>query len=207
MVADIQLYKEFTYPVMEHFYTLQGEGYWSGTPAYFIRLAGCDVGCHWCDVKESWETENHPVLSVESLLLSVQATQAERVVITGGEPFMHNLSALTRILREAGYKLHCETSGTCMLSGDWDWVCFSPKKFKTPLPVWYQIAHELKIIVYQTHDLVWGLDQAELCTSDTVLFYQPEWNSPQRIAEMVEFVKQNPRWRISIQSHKYLQIP
>lgn len=195
------------YPVMEHFYTLQGEGYWCGTPAYFIRLGGCDVGCHWCDVKESWPEAGHPKFSPEELLAFVQQTPARRVVITGGEPFMHDLTALTRTFRDAGYLLHCETSGTCLLSGDWDWVCFSPKKFKAPLPVWYEICDELKVIVYQHHDLQWGQGHALKCRPETKLFLQPEWDSPHRLPEIIEFVKAHPEWRVSLQTHKYLQIP
>lgn len=207
MNTELQAYYQVNYPVMEHFYTLQGEGYWTGTPAYFIRLAGCDVGCHWCDVKESWQLEGHPVLSVSDLLAEIQATPAQRVVITGGEPFMHNLTALTRVLREAGLKTHCETSGTQMLSGDWDWICFSPKKFKAPLPVWYQVAHELKVIVYQLHDLEWGQGHAQDCAEDTILYYQPEWSSPHRMPDILRYVKTNPKWRVSLQTHKYLEIP
>ncbi len=197
----------FQYPVMEHFYTLQGEGYWTGTPAYFIRLGGCDVGCHWCDVKESWPEAGHPMLSPEDLVAFIRETPARRVVITGGEPFMHDLTVLTRVLKEAGYLLHCETSGTCLLSGNWDWICFSPKKFKAPLPIWYEIADELKVIVYQNHDLEWGLGHAQRCRPETKLFYQPEWNSAHRLPAITEFVKSHPNWRISLQTHKYLQIP
>lgn len=204
---EFDAYQAVTYPVMEHFYTLQGEGYWSGTPAYFIRLAGCDVGCHWCDVKESWEVAGHPVLAVSDILAEIQATNAARVVITGGEPFMHNLKALTRVLREAGYKTHCETSGTQLLTGDWDWICFSPKKFKAPLPVWYQVAHELKVIVYQLHDLEWGEGHAQACAEDAILYFQPEWDSAHRMPEILRYVKDHPKWRVSLQTHKYLQIP
>lgn len=207
MKTEPQLTEILTYPVMEHFYTLQGEAFWTGTPAYFIRLAGCDVGCHWCDVKESWSEEAHPRMPLEEIVQAVLQTPARRAVITGGEPFMHDLTALTRALREAGIKTHCETSGTCLLSGDWDWICFSPKKFKAPLPVWYQVADELKVIVYQIHDLEWGQAHAAKCKPGAQLFFQPEWNSPDKLESIIEYVKMHPEWRVSLQTHKYLQIP
>jgi organic radical activating enzyme len=146
-------------------------------------------------------------MTPEEIVNAIQKTPAKRVVITGGEPFLHDLTALTRSLKGAGYLVHCETSGTCLLTGDWDWVCFSPKKFKAPLPVWYQIADELKVIVYQNHDLEWGVAHSLRCRPEVKLFFQPEWNSVHKLPGIVEFVKSHPDWRISLQTHKYLQIP
>ncbi|MCS6904723.1 MAG: 7-carboxy-7-deazaguanine synthase QueE [Bacteroidia bacterium] len=196
---------QIKYPVVEHFYTLQGEGYWTGTAAYFIRLAGCDVGCFWCDVKESWEIAGHDQLTLSELISAVNSVPSNRVVITGGEPFLHNLEPLCKAL--SNKKLHVETSGTSPYSGNFDWICFSPKKFKKPLPQYYQIANELKIIVHNRHDLAWAEEHAALCKPDTYLYLQPEWYTPQTIEWIIEYVKQNPKWRISLQTHKYLNIP
>jgi organic radical activating enzyme len=195
-----------SYAIMEQFYTLQGEGYWSGTPAYFIRLAGCNVGCHWCDVKESWNINDHPQIIVSELLAKVKDTAAQRIVITGGEPFLQDLGPLTRVLKHNGYQLHCETSGTAPVSGVWDWICFSPKKFKAPLPDWYLIANELKVIVYQLADLAWGETHALNCTKDCQLFFQPEWDSQRHIPETIAFIQDNPHWKLSLQTHKFLGI-
>lgn len=195
------------YPVMEHFYTLQGEGAWTGTAAYFIRLAGCDVGCFWCDVKESWDVSAHAEQSIEFLLESALAHHGRRVVVTGGEPLLHDLSDLTRVFHDAGFKLHIETSGTRPLSGAFDWVCFSPKKFKAPLSEFYVLADELKIIVYNKHDIEWAEEQAARCRDGMTLFLQPEWSRPESVEWIIEHVKQNPMWRISLQTHKFLNIP
>lgn len=192
---------------MEHFYTIQGEGFWSGTPAYFIRLGGCDVGCVWCDVKESWDAGLHPQVVVSDLLRIVQETPSERVVITGGEPCMYDLSPLTTVFREAGYKLHIETSGAYPLTGNWDWVCFSPKKFKPALNEFYAHASELKIIVYNQHDLKWAETHAEKCPPETMLFLQPEWSKKESLAWIIDYVKAHPKWRISLQTHKFMDIP
>lgn len=196
-----------TYPVMEHFYTLQGEGAHTGTAAYFIRLGGCDVGCHWCDVKESWPMDAHPHVSVATLLQHVQNTPAEIVVITGGEPLMHDCTALTAALQAAGLRTHIETSGAHPLSGSWDWVTFSPKKFKAPLDGIYPAADELKVIVYNRHDLKWAHAHAERIGADCRLLLQPEWDTPEAMAWIVEHVKRHPQWRISLQTHKFLEIP
>jgi organic radical activating enzyme len=193
------------YPVMERFYTLQGEGYWTGAAAYFIRLAGCDVGCFWCDVKESWEAEVYPQIDVLELQADANAAPADIIVITGGEPFLHNLDALCRALKPK--RLHVETSGTAPYSGQFDWVCFSPKKFKKPLPEYYALANELKIIVHNRHDLKWAEEHANLCDPKTLLFLQPEWYTPESAAWITDYIKENPKWRISLQTHKYLNIP
>ena len=196
------------YRMMEHFYTLQGEGYWAGTPAYFIRLAGCNVGCHWCDVKESWNENEHPSFSVEEILDFIVLTPAQKVVITGGEPLQHNLFALTHALKFYNFKLHLETSGVYPISGYFDWICLSPKKFKKPVPEIYSFVHELKIIIYHPSDFDFAEEHAKMCPSDTLLFLQPEWSRKEKVLPMmIEYVKKNPQWRISLQTHKYLNIP
>lgn len=196
---------------MEHFYTLQGEGSWAGSAAYFIRLGGCDVGCVWCDVKESWPMDTHPLMTVAELTEQVLAHPARRVVVTGGEPLMHDCTALTDALHETGCTLHLETSGAHPLSGSWDWITFSPKKFKEPKEELYAQAHELKIIVYNRHDLAWAETHVQrlLAAGNThcQLYLQPEWDTPESPALIVDYVKTHPRWRISLQTHKYLDIP
>ena len=197
-----------TLPVMEHFYTLQGEGFHQGKAAYFIRLGGCDVGCVWCDVKDSWDASKHPVLDIESLTLKVKETPSEMVVITGGEPLMHNLDALTSALQSAGLKTNIETSGAHPLSGHWDWICLSPKKTMNPLPEVYQKANELKVIVYNKNDFEWATEQAGKVNKDCLLFLQPEWSkSNEMMPLIVEFVKTHQNWMVSLQSHKYMNIP
>ncbi len=194
-------------PVMEQFYTVQGEGAHTGTAAWFIRLGGCDVGCHWCDVKESWNAELHPVSSVESIVDQVDV-RTDTVVVTGGEPLMWNLIPLTEALRQKGYKLHLETSGAHPLSGKWDWICLSPKKFQPPLGEVYKEAHELKVIVYHPSDFQWGETHAADVGPNCTLFFQPEWSRRETVAPlMVDYVQNHPRWKISIQTHKYLRIP
>jgi organic radical activating enzyme len=196
-----------TYPVMEHFYTLQGEGAWAGSAAYFIRLGGCDVGCHWCDVKESWPMDTHPRLSVSHLVAAVLATPCRRVVVTGGEPLMHDCTALTTALHGAGCTLALETSGAYPLSGSWDWICFSPKKFKAPLDDFYAQAHELKVIVYNRQDLEWAQTHAARVAPHCRRYLQPEWSRTEAPGWIVDFVKAQPDWQISLQTHKYLDIP
>jgi 7-carboxy-7-deazaguanine synthase len=195
-------------PVMEAFYTLQGEGVHAGKASYFIRLAGCDVGCHWCDVKESWDAEKHPILSVEDIVTQAAQYPSRLAVITGGEPLMHNLASLTEKLHQAGFTIHVETSGAYSLCGDIDWICLSPKKFKAPLPEIYKLAHELKVIVYNNHDLVWAEEQAKFVGPGCALILQPEWSRREKAMPLiVEFIKNNPRWRMGLQTHKYLDIP
>lgn len=193
---------------MEHFYTIQGEGFHSGKPAYFIRLGGCDVGCTWCDVKESWPADAHPMVNVEEMLGFVKESGAEIAVITGGEPLMYDLSPLTSALNQAGIRCHVETSGTHPISGKWDWVCFSPKRFKAPLEEFYPAADELKVVVNHRNDLRWAESHAEKVNSDCLLFLQPEWDKSDEVLPLIiDFVKEKPRWRVSLQTHKFIQVP
>lgn len=198
----------YSLPVMEHFYTLQGEGFHQGKAAYFIRLGGCDVGCVWCDVKESWDVEKHPKLKVESLKLKVLKTPAEMVVITGGEPLMHNLDELTKALQSAGLETNIETSGAHPLSGSWNWICLSPKKFKAPLPEILPFANELKVVVFNQSDFDWAEKYAALVSPDCKLYLQPEWDKAAVVTPMIiEYIKQNPKWELSLQIHKYINVP
>lgn len=195
-------------PVMESFYTLQGEGYHAGKAAYFIRLGGCDVGCHWCDVKESWDASTHPLVAVDELAERAEDHGPAIIVITGGEPLMYRLDDLTGALQSRGLKTHIETSGAHPLSGSWDWICFSPKKFKKPVQEIYQQAHELKVVIYNKHDFEWAKEHADKVNSDCKLYLQPEWSRvDQNMPLITEYIKTNPQWRMSIQSHKYLNLP
>lgn len=195
-------------PVMEAFYTIQGEGAHQGRAAYFIRLGGCDVGCHWCDVKESWDASQHPQRSVREIVAEAARHPARLAVITGGEPLMHDLTALCDELHRHGFMINIETSGTHPLSGSLDWICFSPKKFKAPLPDIYPRAHELKVIVYHRSDFAWGERFAERMSPDCQLYLQPEWSvSDKMLPPIVDYVKEHPAWRISLQTHKFMQIP
>ncbi len=195
-------------PVMESFYTLQGEGFHQGKAAYFIRLGGCDIGCVWCDVKESWDAEKHTKFEVQNLRFGVQKTPAEIVVITGGEPLMHNLEELTHELQSAGLKTHIETSGAYPLSGQWDWICLSPKKFKAPLPEILPYANELKVVVFNKSDFGWAEKYAALVSTSCKLYLQPEWDkSVQMMPLIIEYIKAHPQWELSLQIHKYINVP
>ncbi len=195
-------------PVMEQFLTIQGEGYHSGRAAYFIRLGGCDVGCVWCDVKESWEASDHPVESVDTLIENTVETKADFAVITGGEPAMYNLNELTSGLNAKGVATAIETSGVYELTGNWHWICFSPKKFKQPVESIYQKANELKVIVFNEHDLKWAEQHAEKVQPHCKLYLQPEWGRQEEMMPLIiNYVKNNPQWKISLQTHKYLNIP
>ncbi len=195
-------------PVMEAFYTLQGEGFHSGKAAYFIRLGGCDVGCVWCDVKESWDAEAHPKVSIEAIVEEALRYPGRMAVVTGGEPLMHNLDQLTGALKTAGFHTNIETSGAHPMSGRWDWVCFSPKKFKAPHSSVYAQANELKVIVYNKSDFEFAEQHAALVNDDCVLLLQPEWSRVQEMTPLiVDYVKQHPQWRVSLQTHKYMDIP
>lgn len=197
-----------TLPLMEAFYTLQGEGYHSGKAAYFIRLGGCDVGCVWCDVKESWNAEAHPKVTIDQIVGDALAYPARMAVITGGEPLMYDLSVLTQVLKEKGFHTNIETSGVYPLTGLWDWVCFSPKKFKAPHESIYAHANELKVIIYHKSDFDFAEQHAALVNEDCVLLLQPEWSRMQEMTPLiVEYVKQHPQWRVSLQTHKYMEIP
>jgi 7-carboxy-7-deazaguanine synthase len=195
-------------PVMEHFYTLQGEGAYTGTPAYFVRLAGCDVGCVWCDVKESWTPRDDQYQSTQAIVETVQQAGATRVVITGGEPTVYDLRPLCQRLHAAGLRVHMETAGPHPLWGEIDWLCFSPKKFLPPQEAYYQQAHELKVVIYHESDLPWAEAHAARCAAHTQLFLQPEWSRRDRITpRLIDYAKQHPHWRLSLQTHKYIDIP
>lgn len=195
-------------PVMEHFYTIQGEGFHQGKAAYFIRLGGCDVGCVWCDVKESWDASVHPLMSAEQLLAAVNNTPASLVVITGGEPLMHPLETLTETLQEAGLQVHLETSGAHPLSGTWDWICLSPKKFKAPLEPILHLAHELKVIIYNKSDFEWAETYAAAVRPGCKLYLQPEWEKAAAVTPLiVAYILENPQWELSLQLHKYIHVP
>ncbi len=195
-------------PVMESFYTIQGEGFYQGRAAYFIRLGGCDVGCVWCDVKDSWDVNKHPLIQIENLVKEVKDTPAQMVVITGGEPLMHDLTLLTKTLQAAGLETNIETSGSSPLSGSWDWICLSPKKFKAPLPEVVPFANELKMIVFNKTDFKWAEEYAAQVSLNCKLYLQPEWSKSQEItALIVEYIKAKPKWELSLQLHKYINVP
>lgn len=194
-------------PLMEEFYTIQGEGFYTGTPAYFIRVGGCDVGCHWCDVKESWNADLHPP-TVADTIISNAKKYSNTVVITGGEPLMWNMNYLTEKLKKNNIKTHIETSGAYILTGIWDWICLSPKKTKLPLEEIYNKANELKIIIYNKNDFKFAEEQAKKVTENCMLFLQPEWSKRNKMTPLiVDYVMQHPIWKISLQTHKYLNIP
>jgi 7-carboxy-7-deazaguanine synthase len=217
-------------PVMESFYTLQGEGYHQGKAAYFIRLGGCDVGCVWCDVKDSWDADKHPKFSVEEIVeKTLQATSCKLqesnykpqttnnakhpadkpiIVVTGGEPLMYNLDSLTHALHEAGFKTNIETSGAHPLSGEWDWICLSPKKFKKPLEEICPKANELKVVIFNKHDFAWAEEYATKVSPQCKLYLQPEWDKAAEVTPMIiEYIKAHPQWELSLQIHKYINVP
>lgn len=196
-------------PVMEHFYTLQGEGFHQGKAAYFIRLAGCDVGCVWCDVKESWDGNAHPKMNIGDFVNAVKKeTQSGVVVITGGEPLMHNLDVLTSTLQQEGFQTHIETSGAHSLSGNFNWICLSPKKFKPPVDNVIQAANELKIVVFNKSDFDWAEQYASLVNKDCKLYLQPEWDKASIVTPLIiDYIKANPKWELSLQIHKYINVP
>ena len=195
-------------PIMEQFYSVQGEGYFSGRPAYFIRIAGCDVGCTWCDVKESWDANKHEILTIEHIIEIVSSTSTNFVVITGGEPAMYNLEALTTALKSIDCFLAIETSGVYELSGELDWICFSPKKFKPPTESIYKIANELKVIVFNKHDISWAEEHASKLNHNCKLYLQPEWSKHEKMLPLIlDYIKENPKWTLSLQTHKYILVP
>lgn len=207
-LKNIQENAEYDYPLMEHFYTIQGEGFNAGKSAYFLRIGGCDVGCVWCDVKDSWDAANHTLTSSDKMLSFIKKTKAAHVVITGGEPLMYNMDILTNCLQKNNLSTWLETSGAYPISGKWDWVCFSPKKFKKPVNDIYLHANELKIIVYNKSDFNWALEHAEKVNKTCNLYLQPEWSKEKEIMPLIiDFVKEHPNWNISLQTHKYLNIP
>ena len=195
-------------PLMEHFYTLQGEGRFTGHASYFVRLGGCDVGCVWCDVKDSWDASKHPLVPITEIVAAVVASGTKIAVITGGEPMMHNLHTLTEMLREQGIRTHVETSGAHPLSGTWDWICLSPKKFKAPLDEMIAAAHELKTVIYNKTDFSWAEQYAAKVSTDCLLYLQPEWSKSVEMNPLIiDYVKANPQWILSLQTHKFLDIP
>ena len=203
-------------PVMESFYTLQGEGFHQGRAAYFIRLGGCDVGCVWCDVKDSWNAEAHTKYSVkeivEKAVTSVKhqpsSVNRQLAVITGGEPLLHDLNLLTKELHHAGFETNIETSGSSPLSGEWDWICLSPKKFKQPLPEILPLANELKVVIFNQHDFNWAEEYASKVAPHCKLYLQPEWDKRNIVTPlMIEYIKQHPQWELSLQIHKFIDVP
>ncbi len=200
--------QQSTLPVMEHFYTLQGEGSHSGRAAYFIRLAGCDVGCVWCDVKESWDISPNQYLTIENIVAAVGQTPTDFVVITGGEPTMHNLTELTSALHAKGYEIAIETAGVHPLKGQIDWYCFSPKKFKAPIAEAYTLAQELKVVIAHPSDFEWAEQHAAKVSASCELYLQTEWEKQERFLPLIiDYIKRNKNWKISLQTHKYMQIP
>ena len=194
-------------PLMEEFYTIQGEGYHKGTAAYFVRIGGCDVGCHWCDVKESWNANLHPPTKT-SKIVDNAIKYSDTVVVTGGEPLTWDMTNLTRGLKEKGASVHIETSGAYKLTGIWDWICLSPKKLKLPTNEVYEKANELKVIVYNKADLIFAEEQAAKVKEDCILYLQPEWSKSDKVIPLiVDYVMENPKWKVSLQTHKYLNIP
>jgi len=195
-------------PLVEEFYTIQGEGYHSGKAAYFIRIGGCDVGCSWCDTKFSWNPDLHPVVPAERIVAHVLEHPASAVVVTGGEPLMANMDYLTSLLKEKGIETFLETSGTHPFSGQWDWVCFSPKQHMPPREEIYARAHELKVIISTPEELTWAEENAARVSPDCYLYLQPEWSRRESMLPLIiAYAKEHPRWMISLQSHKYMRIP
>jgi len=194
-------------PLMEEFYTIQGEGYHKGTAAYFIRIGGCDVGCHWCDVKESWNANLHPPTAVNAIVENA-STYSNTIVITGGEPLTWDMGPITTQLKSKGMQVHIETSGAYKLTGIWDWICLSPKKMKLPTKEVYDVANELKVIIYNNDDFRFAEEQAAKVNKDCILYLQPEWSKRDKVIPlMVDYVMKNPKWKVSLQTHKYLNIP
>jgi 7-carboxy-7-deazaguanine synthase len=195
-------------PLMEEFYTIQGEGYHSGKAAYFIRVGGCDVGCHWCDVKESWDASLHPLTKTDDIVEHVKKSVSRAVVVTGGEPSMYNLDYLTQELKKSGIETFIETSGAYPLTGDWNWICLSPKKTARPLPGIFSRANELKVIVHNRDDFKWGEKNAAQVGVSCKLYLQPEWSRRDEIMpQIIDYVMNNPKWNVSLQTHKYMGIP
>jgi organic radical activating enzyme len=195
-------------PIMEEFYSIQGEGANTGKAAYFIRVGGCDVGCHWCDVKESWDPNLHPLTSIEKVVSKVQEFPAQSIVITGGEPLIYNMDSLTNRLSNIGVEVFLETSGAHPLSGFWHWICLSPKKSSPPLQSVYERADELKVIIFNKNDLKWAESHAEKVGKNCKLYLQPEWSKHERMMPIIiDYIMNNPKWNMSLQTHKYMHIP
>jgi organic radical activating enzyme len=208
MAIDYKIKTAYQYPVMEAFYTLQGEGSHSGRAAYFIRLGGCDVGCVWCDVKDSWDAAKHPQLTVEEIVGEAKKYPGRLAVITGGEPLMHDLAPLTESLHNEGFSINIETSGAHPLSGGLDWICLSPKKFKAPLAEVLPKAHELKVVIFNKSDFEWAEKYAAQVSDNCQLFLQPEWDKREQMTPLIiDYIHNNPKWALSLQTHKYIGVP
>ncbi|MDA9663611.1 7-carboxy-7-deazaguanine synthase QueE [bacterium] len=206
MISELE--KGTILPLMEAFYTIQGEGFYTGNTAYFLRIGGCDVGCHWCDVKESWNADLHPPTKVQDIVSPILNYPTDTVVVTGGEPLMWDMDFLTNSLKNNGLKTHLETSGSHRLTGVWDWICLSPKKFQKPLDNIKPKVDELKIIIKNKFDFKWAEEQKVNVSNKCLLYLQPEWSSKEEMIPLIiDYVMKNPEWKISIQTHKYLQIP
>jgi len=202
-----QVVKGELLPLMEELYTIQGEGFYKGTAAYFVRIGGCDVGCHWCDVKESWNADLHPPTKIETIANNA-SKYSKTVVVTGGEPLTWNMDPLTSLFKNKGMQVHIETSGAYQLTGNWDWICLSPKKLKLPLKDIYKEANELKVIINSKSDLKFAEDQSTKVTKECILYMQPEWSKRKKVTPLiVDYVMKNPKWKVSLQTHKYLNIP
>lgn len=207
-MIEPQINTGVAYPVMESFYTIQGEGFYQGRAAYFIRLGGCDVGCFWCDVKDSWDVTRHPEIPVEQLVREASSHPGRMAVITGGEPLLHDCAPLTEALKNAGFQTNIETSGSSPLSGQWDWICLSPKKFKAPLPENLPLANELKVVIYNKSDFQWAEEHAMQVSSGCKLYLQPEWEKSREMTPLIiDYIKENPQWEFSLQLHKFINVP
>jgi len=208
MTDDELLEKGLVLPLMEDFYTIQGEGFHTGKPAWFARIGGCDVGCSWCDVKESWNAETWPLTETDDIIRRIEGCPSKSVVVTGGEPLMYNLGYLCENLKKRGFTIYLETSGSHPLTGSWDWICLSPKKFSPPLDEIYQKADEYKVIIQSRGDFDWAEKNTDRLRDDCRLYLQPEWSKAESIMEyIVAYVKAHPKWNISLQTHKYMRIP
>jgi organic radical activating enzyme len=195
-------------PIMEEFYSLQGEGFHTGKPAYFLRIGGCDVGCFFCDVKESWDASKHQLTATDEVIERISANQSKAVVVTGGEPLLYDLNYLCIELKKRGVSLFLETSGSEPLSGEWDWICLSPKHNHPPLPELFDKANELKVVIYDDNDFLWAEENAKKVKENCFLFLQPEWsNSPLMMSKIVTYALEHPKWSVSLQSHKFMNIP
>lgn len=195
-------------PVMESFYTIQGEGFYQGRAAYFIRLGGCDVGCVWCDVKESWDEGKHPLQTIDHIVAEAASHPGRLAVVTGGEPLMHDCTELTDTLHQAGFTINIETSGSHPLTGSWDWICLSPKKFKAPLPEIIPIANELKVVIFNKSDFAWAEKYASLVSPGCKLYLQPEWEKSAEVTPLIiDYIMKNPEWEFSLQIHKFIHVP
>jgi len=195
-------------PLIDEFYTVQGEAFHTGRAAYFIRIGGCDIGCSWCDTKVSWSFELHRLASIDEILKNVLDCNADTIVVTGGEPTLYQLAPLCQIMKKNNIQTHIETSGAYKLTGEWDWICLSPKKQNPPQEEIYKKADELKVIIYEPDDFRWAEETARKVNHKCKLFLQPEWSRHKKlIPEIVEYVKKNKKWRISLQAHKFMRIP